>query len=105
MKQGEIYLARVTYTSFFDDKIRPVVLVGKTEVADIDYLIGPITSHSPRNQYDVVIQFWKEAGLEKPSVVRTAKLRTIESQFLLRKIGILQEEDLQRVLSTCRSLF
>lgn len=52
-----------------------------------------------------LIEYWNEAGLDKPSVVRCSKLNTLHYKELLFKIGNLHENDLERVLSTIRSYF
>ncbi|MBM7662815.1 hypothetical protein JOC85_003626 [Bacillus mesophilus] len=44
---------------------------------DVDVSIAPITSKSPRSDFDVVLEYWGEAGLFKPSVVRTSKIISI----------------------------
>ncbi|WP_255450432.1 type II toxin-antitoxin system PemK/MazF family toxin [Alteribacillus sp. YIM 98480] len=67
--------------------------------------MAPVTSQQPRNEFDVVIEYWKEAGLLKPSVARTSKIISIHGSELNRKLGTLHEHDLERVLHMCRNLF
>ena len=41
---------------------------------DIDVIIAPITSQlQQRNEFDVVLEYWKDAGLLKPSITRDFK--------------------------------
>jgi mRNA interferase MazF len=82
-----------------------VIVSNDNIIAELDNLIATVTSQSIRNQFDVVIEYWREAGLDKPSVVRCSKLNTIHYQELLFKIGKLHEHDLERVLSSIRSYF
>ena len=99
-KRGEIWIVEV------NGKRRPVVIVTNDQVvAELDHVIATVTSKSPRNKYDVVINYWKEAGLAKPSVVRCTKLNTLHYKELLFKIGKLAENDLENVLSTIRNYF
>ncbi|WP_272913744.1 type II toxin-antitoxin system PemK/MazF family toxin [Halalkalibacter okhensis] len=51
------------------------------------------------------MEYWEEAGLDKPSIVRCSKLNTVHFKELLFKIGKLHEHDLERVLTTIRNYF
>ncbi|UFU00254.1 type II toxin-antitoxin system PemK/MazF family toxin [Radiobacillus kanasensis] len=99
-KRGEVWISEL------NGKRRPVVIVSNDVViVELDHLIATVTSKRARNQFDVVVEFWKEAGLEKPSIVRCSKLNTLHYRELLFKIGKLQESDLKKVLSTIREYF
>ncbi|UOQ92736.1 type II toxin-antitoxin system PemK/MazF family toxin [Halobacillus shinanisalinarum] len=71
MKQGDVWLADVLFKGTRQTKQRPVIIVGNA--LDVDVIIAPVTSQKPRNQFDVVLEYWNEAGLLKPSVARTSK--------------------------------
>jgi mRNA interferase MazF len=96
--KGEIW----SYFDYQSGKRRPGVIIsdGGTTIADIDVTIAKITSHQPRNEFDVPIEYWQEAGLIKPSVVRCSKIITLNESELLYRVGKLQEPDLKRVLDT-----
>ncbi|WP_442962003.1 hypothetical protein [Pseudogracilibacillus sp. SO10305] len=53
----------------------------------------------------MVLEYWEEAGLLKPSVVRTSKITSIHGTELKRYLGELHSEDLENVLNMCRKLF
>ncbi len=72
---------------------------------ELDHLIATVTSQQSRNEFDVEIEYWEEAGLAKPSVVRCSKINTVHFEELLFKIGKLHEQDIQKVLTTIRSYF
>jgi len=76
-KQGEVWLADVLFKGTRQTKQLPVVIVGNELALDIDVIIAPVTSQKPRNQFDIVLDYWREAGLLKPSVVRTSKIISI----------------------------
>lgn len=59
------------------------------------HLIATVTSHQVRNEFDIEIEYWEEAGLDKPSIVRCSKLNTVHFKELLFKIGKLHEHDLK----------
>jgi mRNA interferase MazF len=53
----------------------------------------------------VEVKKWKEAGLAKPSVVRTSKPTTMHQSMLIKKLGDMDPTDLANVLEKCRSIF
>src|SRR5699024_1918124 len=82
-----------------------LLFVGNELALDIDVIIAPVTSQKPRNQFDIVLEYWEEAGLLKPSVVRTSKITSIHGTELKRFLGELHNHDLENVLNMCRKLF
>jgi mRNA interferase MazF len=118
MKQGHLWVAPVAVTDG-PKKPRPIVVVGRDDANDtLDIVINFITKHTDRSDYDVELKYWKEAGLNQPSWVRTAKPLTIEKSKLnttmvmkngvLRPkgyIGELHETDLANVLEMCRAVY
>lgn len=105
MKQGDVWLADVLFKGTRQTKQRPVIIVGNELALDVDVIIAPITSQQNRNQFDVVLEYWEEAGLLKPSVARTSKIISVHGSELKRHLGALHNHDLKRVLHTCKSLF
>lgn len=101
-EQGEVWLADVLFKGIRQTKQRPVVIVGNELALDIDVIIAPVTSQKPRNQFDIVLEYWEEAGLLKPSVVQITSIHGTE---LKRYLGKLHNHDLENVLNTCRKLF
>ena len=104
-KQGEVWLADVIFKGTRQTKQCPVVIVGNELALDIDVIIAPVTSQKPRNQFDIVLEYWEEAGLLKPSVVHTSKITSIHGTELKRYLGELHNHDLENVLNMCRKLF
>lgn len=105
INQGDVWLADVVFKGTPQTKQRPVIIVGNELALDIDVIIAPVTSQQPRNKFDVVIEYWEEAGLLKPSVARTSKIISVHGSELKRLLGVLHNHDLERVLHMCRSLF
>ncbi|GIN59218.1 type II toxin-antitoxin system PemK/MazF family toxin [Lederbergia ruris] len=104
-KQGEVWLADVLFKEPRKTKQRPVVIVGNELALDVDVIIAPVTSQKPRNQFDIILEYWEEAGLLKPSVVRTSKITSIHGSELKRHLGELHNHDLKNVLNMCKELF
>lgn len=105
LKQGNVWLADVLFKGTRRTKQRPVIIVGNELAVDVDVIIAPVTTRQPRNQFDVSLEYWKEAGLLKPSVARTSKIISVHGSELTRHIGALHNHDLERVLHMCRNLF
>jgi mRNA interferase MazF len=119
LKQGHIWVAPVW--SYTDNKFkpRPVVIVGNDEANDqLDVLINFVTKTPGRNKYDVEIKYWREAGLNCPSWVRTSKPLTIQKSSLRTEIverngvqqprgyiGKLHDEDLANVIEMCKNIY
>jgi len=103
LKQGEVWLAKVFFKNEERYKHRPVVVVGH-EIT-IDIIISHITSSSPRNDFDIIINYWKEVGLKHLSVARTTKISAIPQSSLVKKLGNLHPYDLHKILNKCRELF
>jgi mRNA interferase MazF len=94
LKLGDIYICSFPFTSGQFSKPRPVLVLLDLEE---DCLIARITSVPHTGLLDVPLTQWREAGLEKPSVVRLTRLVTAEKKLLKLKIGELSSVDLQSV--------
>jgi mRNA interferase MazF len=94
LKLGDVYICSFPFTSGQFSKPRPVLVLLDLEE---DCLIARITSVPHTGLLDVSLTQWREAGLEKPSVVRLTRLVTAEKTLLKLKIGELSSVDLQSV--------
>ncbi len=87
------------------EKKRPVVLLSNDQVS-VDtglYIASMITSHAPRDLWNVELLAWKEAGLLFPSVVRCPKVFGLDHILILRCLGPLPTSDWTRVQSRFRA--
>lgn len=106
--RGDIWVAKFSY---YEDptqyKMRPVVIISNDELNESDdvIILAPITSARPRNDYDVIINYWRDAGLDRASCIRASKLTSLHKAFLKVKIGTLQCTDLKSVLDVSRLIF
>ena len=74
---------------------RPVVLV---RILDDDHVFAlMITKHGVRDEYDMALEHWKDAGLDCPSTIRTRRGYKLAVEKLRRKIGMLTETDIIRL--------
>ncbi|PSR23487.1 MAG: hypothetical protein C7B45_02810 [Sulfobacillus acidophilus] len=67
------------------------------------YIACMITSHAPRDLWNVELLAWKEAGLLFPSVVRCPKVFGLDHILILRCLGPLPTSDWTRVQSRFRA--
>lgn len=104
-RRGEIYLIKVIYPDQNGWKIRPGVVVSPEDEGEVDVIAVSVSTAVPRSRFDVVLENWKEAGLDKPSIARTSKILTVSSFMLKKRLGELTAHDLERVTAKCRELF
>lgn len=64
-------------------------------------IICAVSSKPPRNQFEVSLQGWQDAGLRFPSKVQAGKLLTVDAR-LVKKLGHLLDSDLERVKEALR---
>ena len=95
MKKWEVWYAKFPYE---DDKriekVRPIVVLRCTPKR---IMAMKLTSHKAREYSDVPIKKWKYTGLIKPTTARTSKHMYLERKKLLRRIGILHNDDRQEI--------
>ncbi len=100
IKKGDIFLC------YEGTKIRPVLIVSdKLVKVDIDVTVAKVTSQNPRNKFDVVLDHWEVAGLNKESVVRCSKISYVLHRDLIRKVGTVHEEDMRKITKVILEFF
>ena len=97
--KGEVWLAYDEKS----DKRRPFVIMSdELSGIDIDVAVTPTTTANMRNKFDVTIEFWEEAGLDKPCIARCSKIYVFSYLHLVRKLGNLNKSDLDRINEATR---
>ena len=95
--RGEVVLVPIYFTDGSGGKVRPALVVSSDEynTTSPDIMIASITSNRNAVPHpgDYPIQDWKGANLLKPSLLQ-AKLATVETGTIRRKLGDLQTADL-----------
>lgn len=69
-------------------------------LADVDpqdVIVIQVTSQRPRGRFDVKLDGWKECGLLYPSCARGDKLATLARTDVVKVLGALASNDLQKV--------
>lgn len=104
MQKWEVWLAKVAFEDNPSEaKERPVLVIDKKEAYIISF---KMTSQKPREKYfgEYPIQFFHEAGLIKPTVIRLSKkLALLEDEFI-RKLGRLHPYDINEVIKILNNL-
>lgn len=98
--RGAVLVLPFPYSDQLAEKRRPAVVVSKPTLERTHGVIwvAMITSAAPRRD-DVPISDIKRAGLPAASVVRPAKLATVEPARVVRSAGALTRADLAAVLA------
>jgi len=86
----EIWLAEVSFSEIEGYKDRPILILNhiKKEV-----LCLRMTSKAPQTTGDFEVTKWKEAGLQKPTVVNTTIRLKLNEDKLIKRIGVLHNDD------------
>ena len=96
-RRGDVVLVPIDFTDRSGTKRRPGVIVSSDEynAESPDVMIASITGnlHVLRHPGDRAIRDWEAAGLLRPSLVQ-AKIATVETSILGRRLGRLDIEDL-----------
>ncbi|MBK5228041.1 MAG: type II toxin-antitoxin system PemK/MazF family toxin [Actinobacteria bacterium] len=108
--RGDVFYSPFDYTDLTPGKRRPVCVVSGNQfnASGPDVMVAMITSR-PRlirspGIGDVVVSSWEEAGLVKPSVLRTGSVRTLETSRLEGRLGRLTKGDMELVDSALKEV-
>ena len=103
---GDVVLTRFPFTDLSDVKQRPAVVLSSIEHQGTsrDVIVAAISGRrvDRPGPFDHVVRTWEVAGLLMPSVVRTAKLVTLERSTISRKLGTLADDELVAVRGMVR---
>lgn len=104
---GDVVLVPFPFTDQSDQKKRPAVVVSSTAYhrERPDLILMAVTSQvrSSTSVGEAAIMGWKLAGLLKPSVLKPI-LFTLERGLVLRKLGHLQQQDLDSLRHSLKSI-
>ena len=99
---GEIVLVSFPFSDSTETRRRPALVL--LDTGDDDILVARVTSQAARNQFDIEIEQWRQAGLLLPSIVRVHKLATLEKGIVGRRLGVLANNDWNRVRQAAQRL-
>ena len=97
MKPGDVALVRFPFTELAAAKKRPALVLALTTRSPRNRLatLAMITSQieALRLDGDVALRDWKSAGLLHPSLLRLAKVATVDYELVDKIIGRLSSAD------------
>jgi mRNA interferase MazF len=97
VKPGDVVLVRFPFTEVAANKKRPALLLAEATRARRYRLatVAMITSQIEgiRLPGDILLAGWERAGLLHPSLLRLAKIATIDGSLVERSIGRLTADD------------
>jgi len=97
MKPGDVALVRFPFADLATPKKRPALVLARTTRSPRNRLttLAMITSQieALRLEGDVALTDWKSAGLLHPSLLRLAKVATVDEDLVDRVIGRISTTD------------
>ena len=100
-RPGDVIVVEFPFGDLLSGKRRPGVVLAAD---DVDLLVARVTTHDPRDEFDVSLGNWSEVGLPLKSTVRIAKLLVIDSRLVKRSLGRLSSDDRRSVSAAARRL-
>jgi mRNA interferase MazF len=95
MKKGDIVLVPFPFTDLSSTKKRPALILVSTKQ---DVTLAFITTKMHwRNDWDMVLRASEKNGLKKDSLLRLAKITTLEKRLIIGKLGHLSIEKLDEL--------
>lgn len=106
---GDVVLVKFPFTHLLTAKKRPGLVLVRTKHTDKVQLItiAMITSkiEGMKLPGDVALDDWEKTHLLHPSLVRLAKIATVDHHLLQQRLGALSSADIAKVRSTFQSLY
>lgn len=103
---GDVILVSYPFGEGAGVRKRPALVISSAEFSRQtgELLIAQITSRvsAPARPGDYCIEGWKEANLPRPALVR-ARLATLASPLVLRKLGVLSEPERKAALAAVKN--
>lgn len=109
MKPGDVALVRFPFTEVGATKKRPALVLSTAVRSPRHRLatVAMITSQveALKLDGDVLLADWKAAGLLHPSLLRLAKVATVDQELLDKTIGRLSRSDLDAARAAFHRVF
>lgn len=99
-EKWDVVMIPFPFSDFTAHKRRPAIVVssaGSNTDHEITVLFVTSNLKSPAREGDHTLEFWKEAGFPKPSMVRM-KFVSIHRSVIIKKFGRILESDQAEIL-------
>lgn len=98
MKTGEVWQVNFPYEDDINkSKPRPAIILDIDDEM-LEVLSIKVTTHKPRDEYDIPIFKWKETNLPEPSYARVSKVQLLKKESFIRKFGELDILDFKNIV-------
>lgn len=109
MTPFEVVIVPFPFTNLRSFKRRPCLVLSEFHQQKVGshLIVAMMTSNLSRLSFpfDVEVTDWSEAGLPKPTIIRLAKVVTIDAGLVQKKLGRLAHRDQQTVRVHFKKLF
>lgn len=109
MTPFDVVLVPFPFSDLSAVKMRPCLILCVLRPKGLvpHYVVSMMTSSMARIPFpqDVILEEWKKAGLPKKTIVRLAKLVTLDASLIRRKIGRITSNDRRLVQASFKQLF
>lgn len=109
MSPSDIVLVHFPFSSLSSEKKRPALVLSvlpyssKFKLMTIAMITSKIDGISLKG--DLSLKDWNKSGLLHPSIVRLAKVATIEEELISKKLGKLSSHDAKEVRKRFEEVF
>jgi mRNA interferase MazF len=100
---GDVILIGFPHTDLQSVSKRPAIVL--FDSGDQDVLVARVTTQEYMSEADYRILDWKRAGLLTESYLRLGKQATIEKRYIVRRLGTLEAEEIEKVKSILRKIY
>lgn len=102
---GEVVLVSFPFSNLQGQKVRPALVLAKTELADL--ILCQITSKPYKSKIAIRIELndFAKGKLPQASYVRPDKLFTADSSIIRKTVGRLTEAKINAILESVREMF
>jgi PemK-like, MazF-like toxin of type II toxin-antitoxin system len=109
MTPFDIVLVPFPFTDLSTTKQRPCLVLASFKPKGLNehLVVAMMTSHVSGFGFlhDVRLMNWQKAGLPKPTLIRLAKVVTLDRMLVKRKLGRLLKPDQQSIVTKFKELF
>lgn len=109
MTPFDIVLVPFPFSDLSAVKRRPCLVLAAIHARGLGahFIVAMMTSNTSHSAFpdDVVLRDWKGAGLPKKTLVRLAKVVTLDSSLIGKRIGRIEGQDQKKIRSAFRRIF
>lgn len=107
ISKNDVIVVRFPFASSMKYKARPAVVVSSelynTNKRNTLLIMAISSRHDNKLEFEIDIDAWKDAGLLKPSIFKSA-IATIEQEYVITKIGTLSKQDSKQLENMIKTI-